>query len=258
MGIVNLTPDSFFSDSRIMDISKLVDRVGTMIGQGADIIDLGAVSTRPGSEEPSVFEEIDRIMAPAMAVRAAFPDIMMSIDTYRSEVLKACMDVRFNLVNDVSAGSLDAQFLETVARHKLPYVLMHMKGNPSIMQINPTYNDVVLDVLKWIDEKVHHCHAIGIREVVVDPGFGFGKSVEDNYKLLRNLGSFQMFDRPIMVGLSRKSMIYKPLGLNPSQALNGTTALHMEALRNGANILRVHDVKEAKECVELWRYLSEA
>ena len=257
MGIINLTPDSFYRASRTLDIGNVVDRVGAMIEDGADMIDLGAASTRPGSISPSVTEEIDRITGPLMAIRAAFPDLFISIDTFRSEVLKSCLDARINLVNDISAGSLDAKFLETVAESRLPYVLMHMQGNPRSMQENPEYEDVVLDIVKRLDRQIHLCQEIGIAELIVDPGFGFGKSVSDNYRLLANLSSLKIFDFPILVGLSRKSMIYKPLDSKPENALNGTTALHMIALQNGASILRVHDVKPAKECIKLWTLLKE-
>ena len=256
MGVVNLTPDSFFEGSRAMEMTKVVDLVGQMIVDGVDIVDLGGMSSRPGAEEPSVSEEIDRILSPLMAVRSAFPEVWISVDTYRSRVLKECINLRIDVVNDISGGTLDEDFLPLVAKSKLPYVLMHMQGVPENMQDNPTYDDVMLRVLGFLDERIRYCRKIGIEDMIIDPGFGFGKSLDDNYTMLRQLSSFKMFDLPVLAGLSRKSMIYKALQIDPIDALNGTTALHMIALMNGANILRVHDVKEAKQCINLWQRLQ--
>ncbi len=258
MGIVNLTPDSFYANSRVIEMNKVVNRVGKMIEEGADIIDLGAISSRPGAEEPSISEELDRLTGPLMAVRAAFPDILISVDTYRVEVLRSCIDLRIDLVNDISGGRHEEEFLDTVARADLPYILMHMLGKPKDMQKKPQYDEVVLDILKYMDERIQLCRSIGIKDMIIDPGFGFGKSIEDNYRLLGGLSSFKMFDVPIMVGLSRKSMISSVLETTSDNALNGTSALHMIALQNGANILRVHDVKEAMECKTLWKTYRQA
>ena len=252
MGIVNLTPDSFYENSRVSEITHVVDRVGLMIKEGADIIDLGAASTRPGASKPSISEELDRLIAPLMAVRAAFPDVLISIDTFRTEILKACFDLRIDMINDVSGGEIDEGFLEQVAKMNLPYILMHMKGNPGNMQDNPKYEDVVLDLMKYFDARIHYCHRLGIQDIIIDPGFGFGKSIDDNYKLLGHLSSFRIFNLPILVGVSRKSMIYELLKIPAKDGLNGTTALHMLALQNGAKILRTHDVFEAKQCIQLW------
>ena len=257
MGIINLTPDSFYSESRAMQINQVLSQVDDMINEGADIIDFGAVSTRPGASEPSVAEELDRLIGPLMAVRAAHPNLWISVDTYRSKVLHECLGLKIDVVNDISAGRMDNEFLNMVAQSGLPYVLMHMQGRPQTMQSNPKYEDVVLEILKSLDEKSHHCRSVGISQIIIDPGFGFGKTIADNYKLLKNLSSFKMLDMPILVGLSRKSMIYKALETSADKALNGTTALHMEALNNGASILRVHDVKEAKECISLWQLLND-
>lgn len=256
MGIINLTPDSFYSGSRAMQIDRVMSQVDTMIEEGVDIIDLGAMSTRPGASEPTVSEELDRLIAPLMAVRAAHPKVWISIDTYRSEVLKECLGLNIDIVNDISAGRMDEHFLSLVAKSGLPYILMHMQGQPKTMQVDPSYEDVVLDVIKSLDQKSHMCHSLGMTQVIIDPGFGFGKTIADNYKLLKNLSSFRMLDLPILVGLSRKSMIYKTLDTTSDKALNGTTALHMEALNNGASILRVHDVRAAKECILLWEKLN--
>ncbi len=257
MGIINITPDSFYSGSRKMQIGQVVRQVDKMVSEGVDIIDLGGMSSRPGAEEPSVSEELDRIIGPLMAVRAAYPDLWISIDTYRTEVLQACIDLRIDMVNDISAGQKDEQFLKLVASTGLPYVLMHMQGNPLIMQDHPSYDDVVLDILKFLDQRYSYCRSLGIEQVIIDPGFGFGKQQSDNYRLLKNLSSFKILDSPILVGLSRKSMIYKPLNIAVDEALNGTSALHMIALNKGAKILRVHDVKEAKECIDLWQLLQD-
>lgn len=253
MGVVNLTPDSFFADSRVKDLDMVVNRVGKMIEEGAHIIDLGAFSSRPGSKAPSVSEELDRLTGPLMAVRAVFPDIPISIDTFRTEVIEACADLRIDLINDISGGRFDEEFLQSVADTGLPYILMHMQGTPGDMQHKPQYEDVTLDIMKWMDLRLAECDRLGIKDILIDPGFGFGKSLSDNYTLLARLPSFAIFDRPILVGISRKSMIYKTLNLTPEDSLNGTTALHMLALHNGASILRVHDVAEAKQCIDLWR-----
>ena len=257
MGIVNLTPDSFYAQSRAMDIGAVVDKVGALIEDGAEIIDVGAVSTRPGSVAPSVVEELNRITGPLLAIRAAFPEIIISIDTYRSEILKSSLDAGVNLVNDISGGSMDESFLEEVGRSGLPYILMHIHGTPADMQKHPQYDDLILEQLKYFDQKIAQCKQSGIKEIIVDPGFGFGKTVKHNYQILRNLSSFRIFDNPILIGLSRKSMIYKVLNCGPSEALNGTTALHMIALIKGANILRVHDVKEARQCITLYQEFNQ-
>ena len=257
MGIINLTPDSFYSGSRSMQIDHVMAQVDQMIHEGVDIVDFGGMSTRPGASEPTVSEELDRLISPIMAVRAAHPKLWISIDTYRSEVLKECLDLKIDIINDISAGKMDEGFLDLVAESRLPYILMHMQGQPKNMQFNPTYEDVVLDVLKSLDEGYHRCLKLGISQVIIDPGFGFGKSQKDNFRLLKNLGSFKILDLPVLVGISRKSMIHKSLNISADQALNGTSALHMEALNNGASILRVHDVKEAKECIKLWQILHD-
>jgi len=246
-----MTPDSFYGKSRYNSAQEVVNVVGEMINAGAEIIDVGAVSTRPGSEAPTLKEEIERIYKPVMAIRSAYPHVLISIDTYRTEVLQACLEADINIVNDISGGRMDENFLNEVAQSGLPYVLMHMQGHPGSMQVKPEYEDVVLDLLKYFDERISNARKFGISEVILDPGFGFGKSLNHNFQILKQLSSFRIFDLPILVGLSRKSMICKSLEIKPEDALNGTTALHMIALLNGANILRVHDVRQARECVKL-------
>lgn len=257
MGIVNITPDSFFKGSRAQTVEGCLSKVEKMISDGVDIIDLGGMSSRPGAEELSVEEECLRLIEPLEAIRSSYPDLLISIDTYRTGVLEACLPYNINMINDISGGRLDEGFLPLVAKSKLTYVLMHMQGAPRVMQIKPTYDDVVLDILKYTDERIHFCNTLGIHDIIVDPGFGFGKTLEDNYKLLNGLGAFKIFDMPIMVGLSRKSMIYKALDTDATDALHGTTALHMIALQHGAKILRVHDVKEAVHCVKLHQHIVE-
>jgi len=258
MGIVNVTPDSFYSGSRSQTVDSTLRKVSQMIDDGVDIVDIGGMSSRPGAEELSIEEEITRLITPLEAVRKAHPNLWISVDTYRTEVLKACMDHRIDIINDISGGRLDESFLATVADSQLTYILMHMQGAPRVMQYKPQYEDVLLDIIKYTDERIHTCRNMGIEEIIVDPGFGFGKTIDDNYKLLRGLSAFQVFDKPVMVGLSRKSMIYKALENEPASALNGTTALHMSSLERGVHILRVHDVKEAKECIKLWSFLKNA
>ena len=257
MAVLNITPDSFFGGSREMQLSKIIDVVGQMLEDGADIIDVGGMSSRPGSTAPSISEEIDRISSPLLALRAAYPEAVLSIDTYRSPVLKLCIDAKIDIVNDISAGTMDEEFLDLVAAYDLPYVLMHMQGAPRSMQADPYYDDVVLDVMKFLDQKIAVLHEKGIHKIIIDPGFGFGKTVAHNYQLLNHLASLQIFDLPVLAGMSRKSMIYKPLGVQPEDALNGTTALNMMALDRGAEVIRVHDVKEAKECIRLWQLLHQ-
>jgi len=258
MGIVNITPDSFYPESRSQTINQTLEKVNLMIDYGVDIVDIGGMSSRPGAKELSIKEEISRLIGPLEAVRKEYPSLWISVDTYRTDVLDACLDQEIDIINDISGGRLDESFLNKVADSKITYVLMHMQGAPRVMQYNPTYEDVVLDIMKYTDKRLHHCKSLGIDDVIIDPGFGFGKSLTDNYELLRGLTSFQVFEKPVLVGLSRKSMIYKPLKTHATDALNGTTALHMASLDRGANILRVHDVKEAKECITLWQHLNNA
>lgn len=256
MGILNLTPDSFFEGSRILTSkTELIERVTKMVSEGADILDLGGYSTRPGAAEVSVEEEIRRVIPAIEWIAEAFPSVLISVDTFRSKVAEVAVHNGAHLVNDISAGSLDIKMLETVGKLEIPYIAMHMRGNPQTMQKETNYSDILVDILTYFSEKMSLCRKFGIKDVIIDPGFGFAKTVEQNYWLLRNLKYFQTLSLPILVGVSRKSMIYKTLGISSEEALNGTTALHMYALTKGANILRVHDVKEAKETLTLYQQL---
>lgn len=256
MGIINTTPDSFFPDSRFPDPGMALEVALEMIEQGAAIIDVGAASARPGAEVISEQDEIDRLSVVVEALRNGIPDIRISIDTWRSGVALAmhesfCID----MVNDISAGNFDPGMLPAVASMGVPYVMMHMQGTPMHMQENPVYENVVDDLLQFFGERLFKLRKLGLNDIVVDPGFGFGKTLEQNYNLLLELDAFRMLELPLMVGISRKSMIYNTLGADQQQALNGTTAAHMAALMKGANILRVHDVKEAVETVKIFQQI---
>ena len=251
MGIVNVTPDSFHRGSRIESTDQGLSVISKMIEDGASIIDLGGQSSRPRAERISDTEELKRMLPMVALARKEFPKVIISIDTFYSTVAKALIEEGIDMINDISAGSIDPAIFEVVGHSEVAYVLMHMLGTPMVMQDNPTYENVVLDILNFLTEKINICEKHGIYDVIVDPGFGFGKTVDQNYEILKKLSVFKMLDKPILAGLSRKSMIYKTLGSDSKQALNGTTALHMVALANGAKILRVHDVKEAKETITL-------
>ena len=252
MGIINATPDSFFGESRKENTADIVATAGKMINDGAAILDIGGMSSRPGAEEISVEQEIERVVPAIESILKEHPDTLISIDTYRSEVAKAAIHAGAKIINDISGGEIDNKILAVAAADDIPYICMHMKGTPQNMQNNPTYTNVVLEVFKNLQKKIVRCRKAGIKDVIIDLGFGFGKTLKHNYQLLREMDYFQQLDCPILAGLSRKSMLYKPLGITPEESLNVTTAAHMIALQNGANILRVHDVKEAVECVKVW------
>jgi dihydropteroate synthase len=251
MGILNVTPDSFYDGGRYAVPQDAMIRAEQMLEQGAVILDLGAVSTRPGAAQPTMEEEWERLRPVLEEVRGAFPSVLISIDTYRSEIASRAADRGANIINDVSGGNLDPKMYTAVAKHSLAYVCMHMQGTPETMQQNPEYDDVVKEVGDFFAEKVKALYNAGVENVILDPGFGFGKEVHHNYQLLKQLGSFSRFEKPILAGVSRKSMITRLLDVKKEDALNGTTAVHMVALANGANILRVHDVKEAVECIRI-------
>ena len=253
MGILNATPDSFYPGSRVPDPGLAVERAREMILQGADILDVGAVSTRPGAPELSEAEEMERLIPVLEALREHFPDFPISVDTWRSGVARFVTD-RFGiqLINDISAGRLDPEMFPLMAQLGIPYVIMHMQGTPADMQDEPVYSHVVDDVLQFFAERVYQLRKLGLNDIVIDPGFGFGKSLDQNYQLLRQLDLFRSLELPLLVGISRKSMIYRLLDCEPDQALNGTTAAHMAALIHGANLLRVHDVAAAKETVKIF------
>ncbi|MGA0256523.1 MAG: dihydropteroate synthase [Saprospiraceae bacterium] len=256
MGIVNITPDSFYAESRKIHAEEVCQIVASMLQDGASIIDLGAFSSRPGAEMLSVTEELDRLMPIVSALRDAFPELILSIDTYRTAVMKEVLKTGSFIINDITAWSQDPELPDFAAKYKLPYILMHMKGMPDTMKSQAEYNDVVFEVLDFLAIKLDCLKKAGVNDVIIDPGFGFAKTIEHNFQLLSRLSAFSIFDAGLLVGISRKSMIYKTLGTTASEALNGSSALHMVALQNGAQILRVHDVKEAKEVIELHEALK--
>ncbi|HHU01413.1 MAG: dihydropteroate synthase [Bacteroidota bacterium] len=252
MGIINITPDSFFSGSRFNSEAAILERVGQIVDEGGSMVDVGAYSSRPGAENVSADIELARLLPALKVIRDRYPNLIVSVDTFRAEVAERVVTEGFaDIINDISGGEMDGAMFDTVARLKVPYILMHMQGTPDTMQLNPTYRDVVADVSLWLSERVDKLRSMGVNDIIIDPGFGFGKTVEHNYSMLNRLDEFRLFQLPLLVGLSRKSMIYKVLDGDPEGSLNGTTALNTVALLKGANILRVHDVKEAVECVKL-------
>jgi dihydropteroate synthase len=258
MGIINITPDSFYSGSRQQDIGVMLKKAEQMLRDGATILDIGGQSTRPGSKKITADEELERIVEPIRAARQYFPEAFISIDTFYSRVAAEAVAAGADIINDISAGSMDAMMTETAALLKVPYVLMHMKGDPQTMQQQPEYSHTVEEVFDFLKQKKEECSSAGIKDIIIDPGFGFGKTIRHNFELLHELASFRRLDSPLLVGLSRKSTIFKTLGVTADEALNGTTALNTIALMNGASILRVHDVKEAKEAITLFKEYNAA
>ena len=258
MGVLNITPDSFFDGGKYKNETAIISQVKKMLGEGATFIDVGAYSSRPGAKHISVKEELERILPVIKLLINEFPDILISIDTFRSEVAKSCINSGACIVNDISGGAMDTSMFNTVAELQVPYIIMHMQGIPQNMQKNPIYKNVVKDVLYYFSKKIKELRSLGMNDIIADPGFGFGKTTEHNYKLLNNLDLFKNLEIPTLVGLSRKSMLYKPLKLTAEKALNATTSANTIALLNGANILRVHDVKEAKEVVTLYQTMQNA
>jgi len=256
MGILNATPDSFYNKGRESATEDLLRKAGEMLQQGATVLDIGGMSTRPGAEEISTEEELRRVIPILHAVRQKFPEAYLSIDTYRSRVAEEAMLAGADIINDISGGDADEAILQVAARHKAPFICMHKKGIPKDMQLQPSYEDVTEEVMAYFEKKLRQVEPYGLQDILLDVGFGFGKSVEHNYQLLRHLHTFKLLGRPLLVGLSRKSMICKVLACTPENALNGTTALHMIALQQGAHILRVHDVKEAAECIRLFQHVQ--
>jgi dihydropteroate synthase len=255
MGILNVTPDSFADGGKYTDLDQAVQQAEKMVAEGAAILDVGGYSSRPGASEVSIQEELDRVL-PVLEKLKDFTDAFLSIDTFRSRVAAEAVQAGANMVNDISAGEEDDAMLATVARLGVPYIAMHKQGKPKTMQTNPQYTDVVGDVLEYLQKKITQCKVAGIAEVIIDPGFGFGKTTLHNYALLKNLNELTRLNAPILAGISRKSMINKVLETSPEEALNGTTFLHAYALQGGASILRVHDVKEALDCVKLYSMLN--
>ena len=252
MGILNVTPNSFFDGGRYKSDSDILLKVEKMLNDGATFIDIGAYSSKPKAEFVSVEEELQRIVPIVQLILENFPGTLISIDTFRSEVAKVCIENGAAIINDISAGNLDDKMLETIAKCNVPYIMMHMRGTPETMQTMTHYENIIKEMLFYFSEKVAQARSFGINDIVIDPGFGFAKTLEQNYEVLQKLELFNMLELPILVGFSRKSMVYKSLNSNAEEALNGTTVLNTIALAKGAKILRVHDVKEAMECVTLY------
>ncbi|WP_244828208.1 dihydropteroate synthase [Carboxylicivirga sediminis] len=259
MGILNITPDSFFDGGKYQLEKEIIERCEQIINEGGDIIDIGAYSSRPGAMHVSEREEISRLTQSLSWVRKRFPDAVISVDTFRASVSRMVVnDFEVDIINDISGGMMDEKMFVEIGELGVPYILMHMQGTPQNMQMNPTYNNLIGDISLFFAKQVKQARFCGIKDIILDLGFGFGKTLEHNYELLRELKQFELFGLPMLVGVSRKSMIYKLLNILPEHALNGTTALNTVALLNGANILRVHDVKEAVECINLVRQLTKA
>lgn len=258
MGIINATPDSFVEGHLNKGIDGIVNLATSMIEDGADILDIGGQSTRPGSKRISASEETDRVIPVIEAIIKKHTDIIISVDTYHSKVASAAVDAGACIVNDISGGEMDKQMLTAVASLKIPYICMHMQGTPDTMQQHPHYENVTREVLDFFIAKIDTCKKAGINDIILDPGFGFGKTIQHNFELLKNLHLLTLTGFPLMVGLSRKSTVYKTLEITANDALNGTTTMNTMALMNGANILRVHDVKEAKQAVKLFGYYQKA
>ena len=251
MGILNITPDSFFDGGKHKDEKAVLKQVERMLTEGATFIDIGAYSSRPGADPVSEEEELQRILPIVNLLVKEFKDIIISIDTFRSRIASKCLENGAALINDISAGLLDKNMLSTVAKYKVPYIMMHMKSTPQTMQRETNYENLITDIQFYFSQRIAKARNLGIHDLIIDPGFGFAKTLEQNYELLKHLEVFQNMNIPLLAGLSRKSMIYKALETNAQNALNGTTALHMISLQKGAKILRVHDVKEALECITL-------
>ena len=258
MGILNVTPDSFFSGSRKQTDVEIRERVEQIVAEGGQMIDIGAYSSRPGADDVSPEEEMARLRKGMKIVREIAPDIPVSVDTFRADVARMCVEeLGVDIINDISGGELDKDMFNTVARLGVPYILMHMKGNPQNMQNNPQYDDLVKEVLLYFADKIQRLRDLGQKDIILDPGFGFAKTLEHNYELMNHMEELKVFELPILSGISRKSMIYKLLGTSPLEALNGTTVLNTISILKGASILRVHDVKEAKEVARMIKFLMQ-
>jgi dihydropteroate synthase len=251
MGILNVTPDSFFDGGQNNTIEQILIQTRKLLEEGADIIDIGAYSSRPGAALISSQEELDRALPAIAAIVSTFPDAILSIDTFRADVAEACIHAGVHLINDVSGGTIDPLMFETVAKLQVPYILMHMRGIPENMQQLTAYQNIVTDVATYFGQKIAALRKLGVKDIILDPGYGFAKTIEQNYELLHRVDELHYFGLPLLGGISRKSMIYKKLGITPQEALNGTTALHTLLLSKGVQLLRVHDVKEAKQIVDL-------
>jgi dihydropteroate synthase len=251
MGILNITPDSFYSNSRTKSIDEALTKAAQFLNEGATFIDIGGYSSRPGAKDISTTEEVDRLVPVVESLAKTFPEAIISIDTFRAKVAEETILAGAHIINDIASGDMDELMFETVAKLQVPYMIMHMQGTPQNMQQNPVYKNVLLEVIDYLAKKIAALKALHIHDVIIDPGFGFGKTTEHNYELLNQMEAFKIFKLPILVGFSRKGMIYKTLGTSAAEALNGTSVLNTIALQKGAGILRVHDVKEAVECVRL-------
>ena len=256
MGILNVTPDSFFDGGKYTEEKEWLGQVSLMVTAGADMIDIGAYSTRPGAEDVSVEVESERLIKVIRSVRNAYPDLLISADTFRSKVAKDAVAAGANIINDISGGTLDSEMFTVIADLNVPYILMHIQGSPQNMQDNPKYTKVVEEVYTYFENKLKQLNALGIKQVIIDPGFGFGKTLENNFDLLKNMDRFGTFGLPILAGVSRKSIINKLLNISSKDSLNGTSILNTIALQKGATILRVHDVKEAKEAVAIVEFMK--
>jgi dihydropteroate synthase len=257
MGILNVTPNSFYDGGKHREINSIIHQVDKMLSEGADFIDIGAYSSKPSAEFVSELEEIERLKVVVKELINTFPNIVLSVDTFRAAVAKVAVEHGVAIVNDISAGLLDEKMLPTVAELKVPYIMMHMRGNPQTMQSMTKYDDIVKEITFYFSERIQKARSFGISDIIIDPGFGFAKTVEQNYEVLNKMEVFSMLELPLLAGVSRKSMIYKVLETTPQEALNGTTVLNTIALQKGAKILRVHDVKEAVECIKLVSKLNE-
>jgi len=256
MGILNITPDSFYKGSRYISEADIIKAANRMLEDGADILDIGGYSSRPGAADISAEEEAGRVFNAVKLISSEFPDAIISVDTFRSAIAREAILNGAHIINDISGGDADSGMFELVAELNVPYIMMHMQGNPANMQDKPVYDDVVADILKWFAERIFRLQSAGVKDIIVDPGFGFGKTVDNNFELLNRLGELSIAGLPVLAGLSRKSMIWKTLGITADDALNGTAVLNSFALAGGADILRVHDVKEARQAVTLFKKLK--
>ena len=252
MGILNITPDSFYDGGKFKDDQKIKNHINKMINDGMDILDIGGYSSRPGASKVSISEELERVIPTLIFIKKNFKNLIISIDTFRSEVAKASLIEGADIINDISAGVFDPKMMDVISKFNCPYILMHMKGNPRNMQNSPKYKHTAVEIIQFLAERIKVARKKNIVDIIVDPGFGFGKTVEHNFEILNNLENFKALDAPLLTGFSRKSMIFKTLKTTSDEALNGTSSLNTIALMKGANILRVHDVKEAKECIILY------
>ncbi|MCE7070323.1 dihydropteroate synthase [Dyadobacter sp. CY327] len=256
MGILNITPDSFYEGSRMRSEDELLSKAGQMLAEGAIMVDIGGYSTRPGAKEVEAAEESDRVESAVVPLNKNFPELIISVDTFRSEVARRAIETGAHIVNDVSGGTLDDQMFDVVSTLRVPYILMHMRGTPQTMSTMTTYNQLVPDVLKDLKGKIDKLRSLGVADLIVDPGFGFAKNTEQNFELMHHLSAFSLLDCLLLVGISRKATIYKTLGISAAEALNGTSVMNSMALERGASIIRVHDVRPAAEAVKLWMATS--